>query len=355
MTDQLKSEAQMLATLRRGGAYTITELYSRCEVECDIARDRGLEPPTPQHPTDRRWKRRLRGKLMHLRRSGNARKLGRGCWLIYGDRRHPTALLLLGPGAHEEELELYVSDAAELLASLEEPCDAVITDPPFALGYDSDRSPGRKGHYNRNEALVVGGYVDVSPARYTAFTAHWVAAAARALRPGGQLVVVTGPQRAAYVQIAAENEGLSWVCSISAGHDFVNPSKRRPAPAHWTITVMCRGRLSDRRRVFNPPPDLPRSRTGNPYPLDFWPVALNGRSDRPRLLRYANELPLKLTRRLVAAFTNRGEHIVDPMLGGGNFAIPCWESQRRFTGADLNPAAVNYTAARLLLEHIQPA
>jgi DNA modification methylase len=352
MSGALKSEAEMLATLRDGGAYTLSELYRRCGAECDIERDDGLRPPGPRHATDTRWKRRLRGKLMNLKRSGHARALGHSCWLIQGDADRPAVMVLLAPGAHLEEIELRVQDATELLLSLEEPCDVVMSDPPYGLGFDTDRSPGRKGHYNRNENEVLSGYVDVDPAHYQSFTSAWVSAAAMVLRPAGQLVVVTGPQRAAHVQIAGEEAGLTWVCSIAARHYFVMPSKHRPSPAHWTVTVLCRGRLGDRRRVFNPPPDLPRSRAGNLYPLDFWED--NGRSDRPGRLRNTNELPLKFTRRLVLSFTNQGEHLVDPMLGGGTFAIPCWEHDRRFTGADINPKAVQYTAARLLTEHTQP-
>jgi hypothetical protein len=35
--------------------------------------------------------------------------------------------------------------------------------------------------------------------------------------------------------------------------------------------------------------------------------------------------------------------------------LACWELRRRFTGADLNPKAVQYTAVRLLAEHAWPA
>lgn len=156
------------------------------------------------------------------------------------------------------------------------------------------------------------------------------------------------------IRTAAEDAGLTWVSSIVARKTFPLATIRRPASAHWTITVMTSGRLGDRRRVFNPPEDQPRAASGHPYPLDWWSEG-NGRADRPKLVRYDNALPLPLVRRIVGALSNPGEHVVDPFLGSGTSAVACWELQRRFTGGDVNQAAVRFAAARLLAEHAWPA
>ena len=154
--------------------------------------------------------------------------------------------------------------------------------------------------------------------------------------------------------VAAEDAGLTWVTSIVARREFPLATLRRPASAHWTITVLCRAALQNRRRVFNPPRDLPAARSGHPYPLDWWADG-NGRADRPGLVRYDNSLPLPMVLRLVRAFSDAGEHVVDPFVGGGTTAIACWQTARRFTGGDVNPHAVRFTAARLLAEHAWPA
>ena len=115
---------------------------------------------------------------------------------------------------------------------------------------------------------------------------------------------------------------------------------------------MCRGPVASARRVFHPPADLPAARTGHPYPLDWWPD--NGRADRPGLLRYDNSLPLRLVQRTVSAFSDPGEHVVDPFLGAGTVAVACWRTGRSFTGGDVNIGAVRFAAARLLAEHAWP-
>ena len=103
------------------------------------------------------------------------------------------------------------------------------------------------------------------------------------------------------------------------------------------------------RRVFNPPADLPAARSGVPYPLDWWPE--NGRADRPGLYRYDNSLPLPLVLRIIRALTCEGHLVVDPCVGSGTSAVASYLTNRRFAGGDVNPAAVMFSAARLLAEH----
>jgi site-specific DNA-methyltransferase (adenine-specific) len=346
----LATEADVLRTLRTG-TYTVSELYGLCEERTAVGRDGGQDP-VPAHPGDRRWKRRVRGALETLRRTGRAERIGRTAWAIQGPPHHPARLLLIVAGATPRDFELRLQAATELLAGLDEPADLVLCDPPYGLRRGRGHFADGNG-YRRDHTRVVGGYVDVDPGEYADFTHGWVQAAAAALRPAGQLAAITGPQRAAIVQCAAEQAGLTWVSTIAARRTFPLATLRRPASAHWAITVMCRGALGNPRRVFHPPADLPAARSGHPYPLDWWADG-NGRADRPGLLRYDNSLPLPLVRRAVTAFSDRGEHVVDPFLGAGTTAVACWKTGRRFTGGDLNPAAVRFAAARLLDEHAWP-
>ena len=235
-----------------------------------------------------------------------------------------------------------------LLATLDEPVDLVLCDPPYALERGTSASSDQRT-YRRDHGKVIGGYVDVPVEEYEQFTHAWVEAAAAALRPGGQLAAITGPQQAAIVQCAGAAHGLTWVSSIAARREFALYTTRRPACAHWTITVMCSGRLHSPRRVFNTPRDLPKARSGGDYPLDWWEE--NERSDRPGLLRYDNSLPRRMVRRIIEALTNRRELVIDPCVGGGTTAIEARALSRRFIGGDVNPDAVRFTAARLLSEH----
>jgi DNA modification methylase len=66
-------------------------------------------------------------------------------------------------------------------------------------------------------------------------------------------------------------------------------------------------------------------------------------------------MPERPVRRLVAALTNEGDHVVDPFLGSGTTAKVCLDLGRRFTGGDVNEHAVRFTMARLLDEHLRRA
>jgi DNA modification methylase len=346
----LATEADVLRTLRTG-TYTLHELYDLCEQRTVTGRDGGHDP-VPGHAGDHRWKHRVRGALASLRRTGQADRISRTTWAIQGTPHEPARLLLIIAGAEPREFELRLAAAADLLAQLDMPADLVLCDPPYGLGRGTGRHYSDGNGYRRDHTRIVSGYQDVAPGEYEEFTHGWTQAAAAALRPGGQLAVVTGPQRAGIVQYAAEKAGLTWVSTIAARREFPLATTRRPSSAHWSITVMCRGPLASARRVFHPPADLPAARTGHPYPLDWWPD--NGRADRPGLLRYDNSLPLRLVQRTVSAFSDPGEHVVDPFLGAGTVAVACWRTGRSFTGGDVNINAIRFAAARLLAEHAWP-
>ncbi len=350
MTGGLVTESDAIRTLY-AGTYTMPELYEYVASHADIARDGGLEPIDDRHMTDTRWRRRVRGVLQNLREKGTAQRVQASTWVIRGPRDAPRHLLLLAPAGRNSEVELVVRDATVLLATLDEPVDLVIADPPYGLGRGED--PEATRFYKRNRSQVVPGYVDVPPEQYGEFTHEWVSAAAAALRPGGTLAVITGPQRAAIVQCAAEDAGLSWVNSVAAFRQFALRTTRKFACSHWTITMMCRGRPDSRRRVFNTPEDLPKARSQEDYPLDWWPRC--GKAERQKLLRYDNALPDQLVHRTIDACTHRGELVVDPCVGSGTTAIQAWRLGRRFIGADINPNAIRFAAARLLAEHAWPA
>lgn len=334
------------------GTYTLEAIYAAVAAAGLTGRARGDD--VVHGATDTRWKRRVRGALQTLKRTGRAHRAGEATWVLRTRGTVPRAILVAVDGT-TAQVELRLAAAADLLADVGEPVDLVCVDPPYGLGVGSGtRTDTGARVYARDHARLVPGYVDVDPCAYRDFTATWVAAAAAALRPGGYLAAITGPQQAAWVQVCAEDAGLTYVNSIAVGKVFALRTTRRFAHAHWTVTVMCAGRLDDPRRYFTAPPDLPKARSGVDYPQDLWPVGSVGRRDAaPGHVRYPNALPPALVDRLVGALVPPTQEtpvpglVCDPFVGSGTTALVTVARGLRFIGGDVNPAALAHTAAAL--------
>lgn len=333
------------------GTYTLEELYAAVEAAGNDVTSRDDGQTIVHGATDTRWKRRVRGALQSMKKDGRARRVGDSMWVLDGTPAAPQRALLVSLNGTHRDVELRLSDAASLLRDLDEPADLILTDPPYGLGVGTGTKTDTGARtYARDDSRVMRGYVDVPSNAYRDFTATWICAAAGALRPGGYLAVVTGPQQAAYVQVAAEDAGLTYVNAIAVGKVFALRTTRRFAHSHWTVTVMCAGPLNSPTRVFTPPPDLPLARSGVPYPLDQWEIGSVGRADAARgALRYPNSLPVRMVDRLVGAFTRAGhpDLVCDPFVGGGTTALVALQRHLRFVGGDLNPSALAFTAARI--------
>lgn len=344
----LRTEADLLRTLERG-TYTLPELYALAE-EAGLA-DRPGGRTIIQDGREQ-YRRRIRSALQTLRRQGRARqagKDGRAAWVIEGTRDTPRRALFVWLPSEMGELEFVLGDVAEVLGRLDEPVDLILADPPYGLRR-GDRDAAYRRTYRRDHSRVVPGYVDVDPSEYADFTARWIAEAGKVLRPGGYLAVVTGPQQAARVQVAAEDMGLTYVNSIAVHRKFGMYCTRRYVHQHHRITLMTHGPLDSARRVFHRPEEMPRGRSGEIYAVDVWPDIAEER--RNGLLRYDNALPVPLASRVIRSTTNEGDLVATPFLGSGTEAVAALLNRRRFYGGDLNPNALRFAMGRILAEVI---
>lgn len=347
MTGRLRTEADLLRTLEHG-CYTVPELYRLAE-DAGLADRPGAR--TIIQDGQQQYKRRVRSALQSLKRQGRAHPAGeRAAWLINGCTGRPRRALLVWLPREPSQVELVLGEAADVLAQADEPIDLIVADPPWALGRGDQRSAYQRT-YGRNHGQVMPGYIDVDPAEYADFTAHWIAAAGHALRPGGYLAVVTGAQQAARVQVAAEDvAGLTYVNSIAVTRTFGLFATRRFVHQHHRVTLMTRGTLNSSLRVFHRPEEMPRGRTGQIYAVDVWTDIPEQR--RRGLLRYDNALAHALISRVIRATTDEYHLVADPFLGSGATAVACLTTRRRFYGGDANAESLRFAMARILAETI---
>lgn len=341
----LRNEADLLRTLE-SGTYTVQDLYRLAE-EAGLADRPGGR--TRIQDGKEQYKRRVRSALHHLRQQGRAERVGDGAasWVIEGTVREPRRALFVWLPTDPSQLELVLGDVAEVLGQADEPVDLIVADPPWALNRGEDGAAYRRV-YGRDHDRVVGGYREVDPAAYAEFTARWIAAAGKVLRPGGYLAVITGPQQSARVQLTAEDAGLTYVNSIVVSRQFGVYHTRRYVHQHNRVTLMTNGPLNSARRTFERPAEMPVGRRGQIYATDVWPDIPEER--RPGLLRYDNAQPVPLMSRLIRSTTNRGDLVADPFLGSGTTAVASLMEGRRFFGGDENPGSLQFTMGRVLAE-----
>lgn len=351
----LRTERDVIETLR-GCSVTLDEIYTACENAGVQVRDDGEQ--VIHSASDTRSRRRARGALQSMRRTGQARRVGDGTWLIEGSIECPRRMVLVICG-DPSRMELMLSSAEHLLSECDEPPALVLADPPWALGINDSGDPERDNGervYARNAEHVVGGYRDVNPADYPEFCQRWIGAVAELLQPGGYLAIITGPGQAARVQVTAEDAGLTFLNQIIVPRPFALPTHRRFSHAHTVATILCAGPARNIRRFFAVPADLPKARSGRDYPLDVWSDL--GKHERRGQVRYPTMLHPAVPARLIAALTlgpENGGHpwqalVVDPFLGGGESALAAVRAQRRFRGGDVNPGALRLGAARVIAE-----
>lgn len=212
--------------------------------------------------------------------------------------------------------------------------DLIVTDPPY--GIDGDRLDR---HYNRDESHVVDGYVEVAAADYAAFTRAWVGEAARILRPGGALFVVSGYTHLYEVLGALRASGLVEVNHIVWKYPFGVWTTRKFVSSHYHVLYWTRpGGL----RTFNLEARYglaERNEDGGSLNYldreDVWTI---GREYKPGRTKNRNELPRPLLEKIIQYASNQGDLVCDLFLGGGSTARAAIGLGRRFAGFEISGA-----------------
>lgn len=205
-----------------------------------------------------------------------------------------------------EDVRLILADAAEWVPTLpSESVDALVTDPPFGIGFD---------YGGRREAAC-------SAEDYWRWLGPLYREALRCVRPGGFVAVW---QSQLYFRRLWDwfGEGIH---VYAACKNFV---QLRPTPINHGYDPVV---------VFYKPGAKPLAPEGWWRNLDFYVANTSDMRTRTDTRWHPCPRPPDQVRELLENFVVEGGLVLDPFAGSGTAALACLQTGRRFVGCEVRP------------------
>ena len=244
------------------------------------------------------------------------------------DVRYPAGVL---PPVHVTPLgRLYRGDCLDLLKDMQDASvDLVFADPPFNLG--KDYGPGI------NDSMKEGDYLS--------WCAEWINGCVRVMKPGGAFFLWNIPRWNVELAHALREAGMTFRHWIAVDIKYSLPIPGKLYPAHYSLLYYTKGKPQFFNRPRIPIPvcrhcggDI-KDYGGHRNKLhpdglnlsDVWldiPAVRHSSTKR----RAANELSIKLLRRVLDIATQPGDLVFDPFGGGGTTYVAAEEMHRHWIG-----------------------
>lgn len=226
--------------------------------------------------------------------------------------------------------------------------DLIITDPPYGIQGDTLHK-----HYNRNESYVVEGYVEIPEEEYGVFSRQWISEAARILKPGGSIYIVSGYSNLYHILHALRSTPLQEINHIIWKYNFGVWTSRKYISSHYHILFY---EKPGGRRIFHLESRFGTgekdSEGGSRNYQDREDVWVINREYKHAQTKNKNELPLELLTKMIRYSSSEGDTVCDLFLGGGSTARAAIGLNRRAIGFEISPSI--FTIREPELRALQP-
>lgn len=216
---------------------------------------------------------------------------------------------------------------------LDNSIDLIFTDPPY--GIDGDNLDV---HYNRDESVVVPGYIDVPLSQYAQFSVDWIKECERVLRPGGSMYIVSGYTNLHHILNALHSTSLTEINHLIAQYSFGVSTKNKFVSSHYHILFWQKPDKGNQKRTFNS--NWKYTDQKDSY-HDRLSVQHMPRQYKPGQIKNKNELSEDFIQKFIMYSSNRGDTVLDCFGGGLTTGRTALKYGRNFIGFELNVHAYN--------------
>ena len=215
--------------------------------------------------------------------------------------------------------------------------DLIIADPPYGIAGDRLHK-----HYNRKEGFVLDGYIEVPADEYADFSLDWIQQAARILRPGGTLYVVSGYTNLVHILNALGATTLKEVNHIIWKYNFGVYTRRKFISSHYHILYYVKPGGEVTFNTHSRYGAAERDDDGSLNYRDRQDVWIINREYKPGQRKNKNELPKQLLVKLIQYSSQEGDLVCDLFLGSFSTAKAAIGLNRRAMGFERSEVAFNH-------------
>jgi DNA modification methylase len=226
-----------------------------------------------------------------------------------------------------------IGDCIDVLPTIREKIDLIITDPPYNIGWKYGE-----------------GFSD-SIKEYDEWCRTWFLLCYDKLREAGVIAVINYPENNNVLYSYLKNSDFNFVQQIIWSYNTnIGHSSRKYTRSYRTILIYSKGKdytFNPLKQPYKNPTDKrikDRIKQGfvgtNLY--DVWVINLCKNVSKSKRINGINQLPNELVDRLILSYSNEHDTILDPFVGTGTVIDRAEILGRNGIGIDVNQYKVKY-------------
>jgi site-specific DNA-methyltransferase (adenine-specific) len=192
----------------------------------------------------------------------------------------------------------------------------IFADPPFGINFK-----GNLNTYHRTPDAL--NYVEISKEEYPKFIKELVKWCYNALDEQGCMWLVSGWNNLRHVLDAVEDVGFIQLNHVIWKYQFGVYTTRKFTTSHYHLLLLVK---DEKNYTFN---------KIEKYAEDVWII---NRPYQHGVKTAGNELPDELVERCILTSSNKGDLVIDPVLGSGTTMRVCLKLRRKCLGIEINPS-----------------